>query len=70
MVCSRQISNIHEVVLDAAVLYERALGIGDHPINVRREADGKCLGHKFSKRVDQADRPKVFGVFCIIGFGN
>ena len=52
---SRQVSDIHEVVMDASLFYEGALGVRDKVVHMRGHLGSHRLGNYLRKSVNEAN---------------
>ena len=65
-----KVSNVHEVVMNASLLYESTLGVGYEVVNVWAKPRCKHLGDNLGNGMDEANGPEISDVFCPILLGQ
>ena len=68
MKATGQVSNIHEIVVDASFLYECTLCIGGNRGHVRSKSSGHHRSNDLCNRMNETDGSKVSYVLCAIFF--
>jgi hypothetical protein len=54
-----QIPHIQEIVMDASLLYESTLSIGDKVVHMRRKPSGHHLGDQLGNRMNETNGAKI-----------
>jgi hypothetical protein len=65
-----QIPHIQKIVMDASLLYERTLSIGDKVVHMRRKPSGHHLGDQLGNRMNETNGAKIHHFLGPLFFWN